>query len=146
MRWVFMVRPQSSLYDPALPADPMRSLNRSVSATKCFHERICQACRRKVGVWGRERPADGPLMRCPHRDAELGISEAGGIGTTPVILAPVIGPTARCGVLWLEHAELIALRNQHASRLPVTVKAGVQDWWVSLEQLQWRDWYNPPSE
>ena len=79
-------------------------------------------------------------------DAELGTSEARGIGTTPVILALVIGIIAGCGVLWLDHAGLIALRNLDASRLLVTMKAGVRDWWVSLEQLRWRDWYNPPSE
>ena len=93
-----------------------------------------------------ERPADGPVMRCSHCDAELGTSEARGIGTTPVILALVIGIIAGCGVLWLDHAGLIALWNLDSSRLLVTVKAGVRDWWVSLEQLRWRDWYNPPSE
>ena len=50
------------------------------------------------------------------------------------------------GVLWLDHAGLIALRNLDASRLLVTMKAGIADWWVSLEQLRWRDWCNPPSE
>jgi len=85
-------------------------------------------------------------MRCSHCDAELGTSEARGIGTTPVILAPVIGIITGCGVLWLDHAGLIALGNLDASRLLVTIKAGARDCWVSLEQLQWRDWYNPPSE
>jgi len=66
-------------------------------------------------------------MRCSHCDAELGTSEARGIGTTPVILALVIGIIAGCGVLWLDHAGLIALRNLDASRLLVTVKAGVRD-------------------
>ena len=103
-------------------------------------------CRRKVRIPGLERPADGPVMRCSHCDAELGTSEARGIGTTPVILALVIGIIAGCGVLWLDHAGLIALRNLDASRLLVTMKAGVRDLWFSLEQLRWRDWYNPPSE
>ena len=85
-------------------------------------------------------------MSCSNSDAEIGTSEARGIGTTPVILALVIGIIAGCGVLWLDHAGLIALRNLDASRLLVTVKAGVRDWWLSLEPLQWRDWYNPPSE
>ena len=93
---------------------------------------------------GLERPADGPVMRCSHCDVELGTS--GGIRTIPVILALVIGIVAGCGVLWLDHAGLIALRNLDASRLLVTMKAEVGDWWVSLEQLRWRDWYNPPSE
>ena len=143
---MFVVPPQSSLYDSAQPADSMRSLDRPVCATRCFHERICQACRRKFRVPGLERPANGPVMRCPHCDAELGISEAWGIGTTLVVLAFVIGITAWCGVLWLDHAGLIALRNLDASRLLITEKAGFCGWWVSLEQLQWRDWYNPPSE
>ena len=106
---VFVVLPQSPLYDSALPAD-------------------------------------GPVMRCSHCDAELGTSEARGIGTSPVILALVIGIIARCGVLWLDHARLIMLRNLDASRLLVTMKGRVGDWWVSLEQLRWRDWCNPPSE
>ena len=67
-------------------------------------------------------------MRCSHCDAELGTSEAWGIGTTPVILMLVIGIIAGFGVLWLDHAGLIALRNLHASRLLVTRKAGVRDW------------------
>ena len=85
-------------------------------------------------------------MRCSHCDAELGTGEEQGIGTTPVILALVIDIIAGCGVLWLTHAGLIALRNLDASRLLVAMKAGVRDWRVSLEQLRWRDWYNPPSE
>ena len=76
---------------------------------------------------GLERPADGPVMRCSHCDVELGTSEARGIGTTPVILALVIGIIAGCGVRWLDHAGLIALRNLDASRLLVTMKAGVRD-------------------
>ena len=95
---------------------------------------------------GLERPADGPVMRCSHCDVELDTSEARGIRIIPVILALVIGIVARYGVLWLDHAGLIALRNLDASRLLVTMKAGVQGLWVSLEQLRWRDWYNPPSE
>ena len=86
------------------------------------------------------------MLRCSHCDVELGTSEARGIGTSPVILALVIGIIAGCGVLWLDHARLIMLRNLDASRLLVTMKAGVGDWRVSLEQLRWRDWYNPPSE
>ncbi len=121
---VFVVPPQSPLYDLALPADTVRPLDRSVSSARCFHERICQTCRRKVRIPGLERPADGPLIRCSHYDAELGTSEVGSIGTTPVILALVIGIIAGCGVLWLDHAGLIALRILHASRLRVTMKAG----------------------
>ena len=75
-------------------------------------------------------------MRCSHCDAELGTGEEQGIGTTPVILALVIDIIAGCGVLWLDQAGLIALRNLHASRLLVTMKAGVRDLWVSLEQLR----------
>ena len=120
----FMVPPQSPLYDSALPADAVRPLDQSVSVTRCFHERICQACRRKVWVPALERPANGTVMRCPHCDAKLGISEARGIGTTAVILALVIGVTAGCGMLWLECAGLIALRNLDESRLLVMVKAG----------------------
>ena len=85
-------------------------------------------------------------MRCSHYDAKLSTSEAHGIGITPVILALVIGITVGCGMHWLDHVGLIALRNMDTSRLLVTVKAGIQDWWVSLKQLRWRDWYNPPSE
>ena len=66
-------------------------------------------------------------MRCPNCNSELGISEARGIGTTPLILALVIGINARCGVLWLDHAGLIKLRNLDESRLLVTVTAGVRD-------------------
>ena len=143
---VLVVLPQSPLYDSALPADSARPLDRSVSAARCFHERICLACKRKVRSPGLERPADGPAMRCSHCDVELGTSEARGIRTTPVILALVIGIIARCDVLWLDNAGLISLRNLDASRLRVTMKAGVGDWWVSLEQLRWRDWCNPPSE
>ena len=119
---------QSPLYDSALPADSVRPLDRSVSAARCFHERICQACRRKFSIPGLKRPADGAVMRCSHCDAELGTSEAWGIGTTPVILALVIGIIAGCGALWLDHAELIALQNLHASRLLITMKAGARDW------------------
>ena len=108
---VLVVLPQSPLYDSAMPADMVRPLNRSVSAARCFHERICRACRRKVRIPGLERPADGPLMRCSHCDAELGTSEARGIRTTPVILALVIGIIAGCDVLWLNDAGLIALQN-----------------------------------
>ena len=143
---MFVVPPQSPFYDAALPADLVRPLNRSVSAARCFHERTCRACRRKVRIPGLERPADGPVMRCSHCDAELGISEAQDVGKTPVVLALAIVIIAGCGLLWLDQAGLIALRNLDASRLLVTVKAGVQDWRVSLEQLRWRDWYNPPSE
>ena len=143
---MFVVPPQSPLFDSALPTDTVRPLDRSVSAARCFHERICRACRRKIRIQGPERPADGPAMRFSHCDVELGTSEARGIRTTPVILALVIGIIARCDVLWLDNAGLISLRNLDASRLLVTMKAGVGDWWVSLEQLRWRDWCNPPSE
>ena len=146
MRCYFGMPVRCHEYARAFVVWPQNPLDRSVSAARCFHERICRACRRKVRIPGLERPADGPVMRCSHCDAELGTSEARGIGTTPVILALVIGIIAGCGVLWLDHAGLIALRNLDASRLLVTVKAGVRDWWVSLEQLRWRDWYNPPSE
>ena len=138
--------PQSPLYDSALPADSVRPLDRSVSAARCFHERICHACGHKLRVPGLDWPAAGPVMRCSHCDAELGISKARGIGTTPIILALVTGIAGGCGVIWLDHAGLIALQNLDASRLLFTIKAGARDWWVSLEQLQWRDWYNPPSE
>ena len=141
-----MVPPQNPLYDTALPAVSVRPFDRSVSAARCVHERICRACRRKVRIPGLERLADGPVMRCSHCDAELSTSEARGIGTTPVILALDIGIITGSGVLWLEHAGLIALWNLDTSRLLVTSKTGVWDWWVSLEQLRWRDWYNPPSE
>ena len=143
---VLVALPQSPLYDSALPADSVCPLDRSVSAARWFHERICRACKRKVRSPGLERPADGPAMRCSHCDVELGTSEARGIRTTPVILALVISIIARCDVLWLDNAGLISLRNLDASRLLVTMKAGVGDWWVSLEQLRWRDWCNPPSE
>ena len=73
---------------------------------------------------GLERSANSPVIRYPHCDAEIGISEALGIGTKPVILALVIAITAGCSVRWLNHAGLIALRNLDASRLLVTVKAG----------------------
>ena len=63
-----------------------------------------------------------------------------------VILALVISTIFGCDVLWLDHAGLIALRNLNASRLLVMVNTEVWGCWVSLEQLQWRDWYNPPSE
>ena len=143
---MFVVPPQSPLYDSALPADSVRPIDRSVSAAKCFHERIYQACRHKVRVPGLDWPTASPVMRCPHCDAELGTSKARGIGTTPVILALITGIAFGCGVLWLDHTGLIALQNLDASRLLITVTAGARDWWVSLEQLQWRDWYNPPSE
>ena len=143
---MFVVPPQSPLYDSALPADSVRPLDRSVSAARCFHKRICQACRHKVRVPGLDWPAAGPVMRCLHCDAELGTSKARGIGTTPVILALITGIAFGCGVLWLDHAGLIALQNLDASRLLIMVTAGDRDWWVNLEQLQWRDWYNPPSE
>ena len=141
-----MIPPQSPLYDSALLADSVRPLERSVSAARCFHERVCRAYRRKVRIPGLERPADDPVMRCSHCDAELGTSGARGIGITPVILALVIGIIAGCGMLWLDHAGLIGLPNLDASRLLVVVKTGVWDWWVRLKQLRWRDWYNPPSE
>ena len=143
---MFVVPPQSPLYDSALPADSVRPLDRSVSAARCFHERMCQACRHEVRVPGLDWPAAGPVMRCPHCEAELGTSKARGIRTTPVILALITGIACGCGVLWLDHAGLIALQNLDASRLLITVTAEAWDWWVSLEQLQWRDWYNPPSE
>ena len=143
---LFVVPPQSPLYDSALPADSVRPLDRSVSAARCFHERICHACGHKLRVPGLDWPAAGPVMRCSHGDAELGISKARGIGTTPIILALVTGIAGGCGVIWLDHAGLIALQNLDASRLLFTITAGARDWWVSLEQLQWRDWYNPPSE
>ena len=69
----------------------MRSLDRSVSAARCFHERICWACRLKVKVPGLEWPGASPVMLFSHCDAELGTSEARGIGTTPVILTLFIG-------------------------------------------------------
>ena len=143
---MFVVPPQSPLYDSALPADSVRPLDRSVSAARCFHERMCQACRHEVRVPGLDWPAAGPVMRCPHCEAELGTSKARGIGITPVILALITGIACGCGVLWLDHAGLIALQNLDASRLLITVTAEARGWWVSLEQLQWRDWYNPPSE
>ena len=71
---VFVVPSQNPLYDSALPADTVRPLDRSVSAARCFHERICRACRRKVWIPGLERPADGPVMRCSHCNVELGTS------------------------------------------------------------------------
>ena len=143
---LFVVPPQSPLYDSALPADSARPLDRSVSTARCFHERICHACGHKLRVPGLDWPAAGPVMRYSHCDTELGISKAQGIGTTPIILALVTGIAGGCGVIWLDHAGLIALQNLDASRLLFTIKAGAHDWWVSLEQLQWRDWYNPPSE
>ena len=109
----------------------MHPLDRSVSAIRCIHERICRARRRKVRIPGFERPADGPVIRCSHCNAELGTSEARGIGTTPVILALVIGIIAGCDVLWLNDAGLIALQNLDASPLLVTMKTGVRNWWVS---------------
>ena len=123
-----VVSPQGPLYGSALPTSSVRPLDRSVSAARCFHERICRACRRKVRIPGLEWPADGLVIRCSHCDAELGTSEARGIGTAPVILALVIGIIAECGLLWLDHAGLIALQNLDASRLPVTMKAGVRYW------------------
>ena len=98
---MFVVPPQSPLYDTVLPADTVHPLDRSVSAARYFHQRICRACRRKVRIPGLERPADDPVMRCSHCDAELGTGEARGIGTTPVILALVIGiiPGAACSGL-----------------------------------------------
>ena len=66
-------------------------------------------------------------MRCSHCDAELGTSEARGIGTTLVILALVIGIISGYGLLWLDHSGLIALRNLDASRLLVTMKPEIQD-------------------
>ena len=118
---MFVVPPQSPLYDSVRPLD------RSVFAARCFYECICRACRRKVRIPGLERPADGPVLRCSHCDAELGTSEARGIGTTPVILTLVIGIIAGCGVLWLDNAGLIALRNLDESRLLVKMKAGLRD-------------------
>ena len=106
---MFVVPPQNPLFDSALPADSVRPLDRSVSAARCFHKRICRACMRKVRIPGLEQLADGPVMRCLHCDVELGASEARGIGTTPVILALVIRIIAECGVLWLDHGGLIAL-------------------------------------
>ena len=49
---VFVVPPQSLLYDSTLLADPVRPPDRSISATRCFHKSICRACRRKVRVPG----------------------------------------------------------------------------------------------
>jgi hypothetical protein len=106
---LFVVPPQNPLYDSALPADSVRPLDRSVSAARCFHERICHACGHKLRVPGLDWPAAGPVMRCSHCDAELGISKARGIGTTPIILALVTGIAGGCGVIWLDHAGLIAL-------------------------------------
>ena len=85
-------------------------------------------CRRKVRIPGLERPADGPVMRCSHCDAEFGTSETRGIGNTPVILALVIRIIAGCGMLWLDHAGLIALRNLDASCLLITMEARVRHW------------------
>ena len=129
-----MVPSQGPHYASALPAGSVRPLDRSVSAAKCFHKRICRACRRQVRIPGLAQPTDDPVMRCSHSDAELGTSEARGIRTTPVILALVIGIIAGCDVLWLNDAGLIALQNLDASRLLVTMKARVRNWWVSLEQ------------
>ena len=124
---MFVVPPQNPLYDSALPAGSVRPLDRYVSAARYFHECIYRACRRKVRIPGLERPADGPVMRFSHCDAELGTSEARGIGTTPVILPLVIGIIAGCGVLWLDNAGLIALRNLDESLLLVKMKAGMRD-------------------
>ena len=143
---VLVVPPQSPLYDSALPADSVRPLDRSVSAARCFHERMCHACGHRIRLPGLEWPLADLVMRCAHCDTPIGTGRARGISTTSIILALVVGITAGCGLLWLDHAGLIALRNLDASRLLFAVKAGVEDWWISLEQLQWRDWYNPPSE
>ena len=35
---LFVVPPQSPLYDSVLPADSVRPLDRSVSAARCFHQ------------------------------------------------------------------------------------------------------------
>ena len=96
---MFVVPPQSPLYDLALPANSARPFDRYVSAARYFHERICRACRRKVRFLGLKRPADGAVIRCSHCNAELGTSEARSVGTTPAILALVIRIIAGCGVL-----------------------------------------------
>ena len=66
---VFVVLPQSPLYGSALPADPLRPLDRSVSPARCVNERICRACRRKVRIRDLELPAASPVMRCLHCDS-----------------------------------------------------------------------------
>ena len=68
---MFVVPPQSPLYDLALPADSVHPLDWSVCAAKCFHEHIYRVCRRKVSVPGLERPANSAVKRCSHCDAEL---------------------------------------------------------------------------
>ena len=78
-------------------------------------------------------------MRRSHRNAKLNTSMARGIGTTPVILALVIGITVGYSMHWLDHVGLIALQKIDESRLLITVKAAIKDWWVSLKQLRWRD-------
>ena len=89
---------------------------------------MCRACRRKVKVPSFEWPAASPVMLCSHCDAELGTSEARGIGTTPVILTLFIGIITGCSMLLLDHAGLTALQKMDASWLLVTVKAGVRYW------------------
>ena len=101
---MFVVPPQSPLYDSALLANSVRPLDRSVSAARCFHKHICRVCTRKVRVPGLKRPADNPVKPYSHCGAELGTSVARGTGTTPVIQALVMGIIAGSSVHWLDHA------------------------------------------
>ena len=64
-------------------------------------------------------------MRCSHRNAKLSTSVARSNGTTPVILALVVGITVGYRMHWLDHVGLVALQNMDASRLVVTVKAAI---------------------
>ena len=125
---VFVVPPQSPLHDSALPADAVRPLDRSVSANRCFHERRCNSCGNTARLPGLERPVANIVMNCPYCGAAFESGRARGIRTGPVMLALVAGIGAGCGVLWLDHAGLIALQNLDMSRLLMDLKFAVRDW------------------
>lgn len=115
---VFTAPPQSPLHDNDLPQSLVRSLDRSISVTRCHHERSCPSCQRRVRLPGLD-PAIGPLdLSCPYCRARFTLQGSSGVRPQVIAVALGLGMIVGLVVLWLDHEGLIAL---HQLRLPDTL-------------------------
>ena len=127
----FVVPPQNPLHDAALPADYARPLDRSISAVRCFHEHGCHHCGHRFRVPGLDPPATSVSLACPYCDTRLDCGGTRGLAPRHIVRILIIGLLAGAGVLWLDHAGLIALQNLEASQLLLEWKRAIQRFGIS---------------
>lgn len=127
----FVVPPQSPLHDAALPADSVRPLDRSISAVRCSHTYDCRHCGHQFRIPGLDPPAASVSLACPYCDTQLECGGPRGAAPGAIVAVLILGLLAGGGVLWLDHAGLIALHNLEASQLLLEWKRAVQRFGVS---------------